>query len=328
MRFEQLLHETIEEMSAELTGPPSGLAAASMARGRRIRRTRRLAAVAAAVAAVVAVALPWALLSQPQRRAEPAAPGLPGGWVVTAVGNQVLDRATGEYVTLPVDGTVLPAPVGDRVLVDAGPGSVRLMNVHGADAVTVDTTDLGGAYSWSPGGDRLVTRVTQKEPFKLGYAVIDARTGAVTRHWIDHEQYDCGRCNFVWFDHETVVLPIADRSGGAGQELVDRLEAFDVTTGRHYNPVPAGLTPSGPFAQSPGGQYIVGDLDGTGKNWRLIDLSTGQLWPFPYDAVWVNSDELLAAHDGKVYVLTRQGTVTATVDVHVPGPGRISLGRG
>jgi hypothetical protein len=150
----------------------------------------------------------------------------------------------------------------------------------------------------------------------------------VTRHWINHARYDCSRCTFVWFGPETVVLPIADRSGGEAAELVDRLEEFDATTGEHFRTYQAGLAPSGPFSRSPGGQYIVGDLDGTATNWRLIDLTNGQLRPFPYDAVWVSSDELLAAHDGKVYVLTREGTVTATIDVNLPGPGKISLGPG
>jgi hypothetical protein len=332
MRFEQLLHETIDEMAGELRGPSTGLAARSMARGRRIRRTRRLAAAGGAVLALVAVALPWAVLSSRPHGTAPspapaaastsaaAASGLPGGWVVIGVGDQILDRASGQYVT--AQRPVLLAPSGNRVLVLDRPESVQVTDVGGGNAVTVDTDGLIGDYSWSPAGDRLVGGVSQKEPFKIGFAVIDARTGAVRKHWIDFNRYDCSQCGFTWTrDGREVVLAIADRSGGEAEERVSGLQLFDAETGAPTRSLPVTAVPSGPFSWSPGARYVI-----TGPHWQITDLTTGQTRPFPHDAVWVSPDELLATQNGKVLTLTPDGTVTATTDVGDPDRGTIILG--
>jgi hypothetical protein len=334
MRFEQLLHETIDEMAGELHAPAAGLATRSMAQGRRIRRNRRLAA-AGAVAAVLALVLPWALRSPRDHAAPPPVPAasttptgltasgrLPGGWVVTSAGYQFLDRPTGEFVVIGEE--VLPAPTGNRILIIDGPGSVRLSDVRGTNPVTVDTTGLVGDYSWSPAGDRLTGGVTQKEPFKVGFAVIDARTGTVRKQWIDADRYDCSQCRFTWTrDGKEVVMPIADRSGGEAEERVASLQLFDAETGEPTRSLPVTGMPTGPFSWSPDGRYV---LAGSDLDWRRFDVTTGQSRPFPTDAVWVNNDMLLAPQGGKVLSLNPDGTTTATIDVGAPGQGRITLG--
>ncbi|MET7418660.1 hypothetical protein [Dactylosporangium sp. NPDC005555] len=338
MRFEQLLHETIDEMTGELRGPGAGLAARSIAKGRSIRRTRRLAVAGGAVMATVVIALPWLVLPRADHAA-PVLPGtsttpttgttneLPGGWVVTRVGSSVLDRATGEYVTM--SGQVSPAPAGNRVLVVDGPGSVRLVDVRGTHPVTVDTTGFVGDFNWSSAGDRLVGGITQKDPDRVGFAVIDAETGAVRRHWIDHGRYDCSQCTFTWTrDGGAVVLPIADRSGGEAAELVDSLQSFDATTGEPGGSLMVTAMPAGPLSWSPGGRYVVAGppTPGAAEGWRLYDITTGQSADFPAPAVWVSADLLLATRDGKVLTLTPDGTVTATMQVS--GAGRATIGLG
>ncbi|MFF5232472.1 hypothetical protein [Dactylosporangium sp. NPDC000521] len=343
MRFERLLHETIDEMAGEVHAPGPGLAARSMAKGRRIRRTRRLAAGAAAVVAAVAVAVPWLVL--PHRNgAAPAVPaastspaatpttwgsGLPGGWVVTKMGDRVLDRATGEYVTM--SGVVWPAPAGKRVLTVVAPEKIRISDVRGTNPVTVDTAGFVGDYSWNAAGDRLVGAINVKER-GVGFAVIDAQTGEVRRHWIDHDRFDCSQCSFAWTrDGGSVVLPIADRSGGEAEaeERVARLQYFDATTGEARSTAQVTAMPSGAFSWSPGGRYVVAGPPGfaTPSGWRCFDTTTGQSVPFPASAVWVTADVLLAVQDGKVLVVTPDGAVTATLDVPGAGPNdAISLG--
>jgi hypothetical protein len=363
MRFEQLLHETIDEMVGEMTAPRAGLAERSMAKGRRIRRARRAATAAGVVLAAVAVALPWVFLSGPHNAA-PAVPAastqattqattlattlattqastqattqptrtpattrteLPEGWVITALGDQVLDRATDEYVLM--RKPVLPAPVGNRILVIDGPESLQLTSVRGADPVTVDPAGLIGTFNWSPAGDRLVGGITQKEPNKIGFAVIDAQTGAISKHWIDHDRYDCSRCDFTWTRNgQEVAMPIADRSGGEAEERVSDLQLFNADTGEPTMSLPITDLPTGPFAWSPGGRYVVVGPAGTSEGWRLYDTTTGQQRPFPYPAVWVTADVLLATKDGKVLALTPDGAVTATIEVAAPNPGAITFG--
>ncbi|MEV4511282.1 hypothetical protein AB0K00_20190 [Dactylosporangium sp. NPDC049525] len=344
MRFEQLLHETIDEMAGELRGPSAGLAARSMAKGRRIRRTRRLGVAAGAVLAVVAVALPWVVLSWPGGTAPspmpaasgpPAAsaprsmppsstatPGLPGGWVVTGIGDQVLDRATGEYISM--QQPVTPAPAGNRVLILDGPSSVQITDVRGTNPVTVDPDGIIGFYSWSPAGDRLAAGITQKEPFKVGFAVIDAHTGTIGKHWIDVDRYDCSECIFTWTrDGREVSVPIADRSGGEAEERVSRLQFFNVETGAPTRSLPVTAVPFGPYSWSPDGRHVIAGPPGGAPTGRLYDVATGQSQPFPHDAVWISDSALLAPQDGKVLTLRPDGTVTATTDV---GQGAIQLG--
>ncbi|WP_327004274.1 hypothetical protein OHA72_56075 [Dactylosporangium sp. NBC_01737] len=341
MRFEQLLHETIDEMAGELHAPAAGLAARSMVKGRRIRRTRRLAAAGTAVVAVVAVVVSWTAVSRPDATAPPPVPAvstspiaptalvasgvLPGGWVVTGAGYQALDRATGEFVIM--QGPMLPAPTGNRILIIDGPESVRLTDVRGTNPVTVDTSGLVGDYSWSPAGDRLTGGVSQKEPFKIGFAIIDARTGTVRKQWIDADRYDCSQCSFTWTrDGTEVVMPIADRSGGEAEERVASLQLFNADTGAPTRSLPVTAMPSGPFSWSPDGRYVLAGPPGTSLGWRRFDLTTGQSQPFPKDAMWVSNDVLLAPQDGKVLSLKPDGTTTATIDVGAPGRGLITLG--
>jgi hypothetical protein len=342
MRFEQLLHDTIDEMAGELRGPAAGLAARSIANGRRIRRGRRLAAAGGAVLAVAAVVVPWVVLPRPDRASPPppvpAASGspvaptaltasgpLPGGWFVTSAGYQVLDRPTGEFIIVPKQ--VLPAPSGNRMLVIDGPESVQVSDVRGTNPVTVDTTGLVGDYSWSPAGDRLAGGVSQKEPYKVGFAIIDARTGEVRKQWIDIDRYDCSQCGFTWTrDGKEVVMAIADRSGGEAEERVASLQLFDAGTGRPTRSLPVTAMPSGPFSWSPDGRYVLAGPPGASVNWRVFDVTTGQSRPFPREAVWVSAGVLLAPQDGKVLSLTPDGTITATIDVGAPGRGLITLG--
>jgi WD40 repeat protein len=343
MRFEQLLHETLDEMAGEMPGPAGGLARRSIVKGRRIRRTRRLAVGAVAVVAIAAVAVPWVLLPRPDRAAPPpvpatsATPGrppattpataLPEGWVVTRNGGQVLDRATSQFVTM--SGPVLAAPAGNRIaLVSNEPGPLRITDVRGTNPVTVDVSAFVGDYTWSPDGDRLAGGLTQKEPFKIGFGVIDARTGEIRRHWIDHERYNCSQCTFSWTrDGREVVLPIADRSGGEAEERVAGLQLFDAGTGRPTRALPVTAWPADPFSWSPDGRFVLaGPMFGAPVNWRLFDVTTGQSRPFPFPAVWVSNDMLLAPNDGRVLALTPDGTVTNTIDVGTTAQGEVSLG--
>lgn len=350
MRFEELLHETIDEMAGELRAPSADLAARSMIKGRRIRRTRRLAATGGAVLAVVAVALPWTLLSRPDIGSPPSVAagttpaassastpattgGLPGGWVVLTKGNQVLERASGKYVT--VGGQAEPAPAGDRLLVRPGPGQARVTDLRGRNPVTIDSAGFIGGYSWSPTGDRLVGGISQKEPFKIGFGVVDAGTGKVRRQWIDHDKYDCSQCDFTWTrDGKEVVMAIADRSGGEAAERVGSLQLFDAETGEPTRSLPVTAMPAGPFAWSPDGRYVVagpppGEADGehgTSSNWYRFDVLTGERQQFWFAAVWVSDDVLLTGRDGEVRTLTPDGTVTRTTAVGAPTDRTITLG--
>jgi hypothetical protein len=344
MRFGQLFHETIDEMADEMKAPSAALVSAAITRGRRIRRRRRLAAAGGALLAVAAIVLPWGIISRSDGPAAPGTPaasasgtartpeasGLAGGWVVTSAGSQVLDRATGEYKQIPAagNGVLLPAPIGGRVLIDGTPDSLRVGSVRGTQPVTVDMTDLGGDYRWSPAADRLVGRASQKAPFKIGFAVIDARTGTVGKHWVDVSKHDCSRCNFSWTrDGREVVMAVADRSGGESAEKVSRLQLFDATTGKPTRSLPVKAMPSSPFSWSPSGRYVIADADGLGSNWQLVDVSTGQSRPFPYDAVWVSDIQLLATHAGEVLTLNTDGMVIATTQVEIPGANEsITLG--
>ncbi|MET7419139.1 hypothetical protein [Dactylosporangium sp. NPDC005555] len=354
MRFEELLHETIDEMSGELRGPSAGLAARSMVKGRRIRRNRRLAATGGAVLAVIAVVLPWAVLSRPGVVAPPPAAagssrpqarlttqvptpttpgGLPGGWVVIEKGDQVLERSSGRYISVRNQGQ--PAPTGDRLLVTPGPSEAKVTDVRGGHPVTVEPSGFIGTYSWSPTGDRLVGGLTRKDPFKVGFGVIDARTGKVRTQWIDADRYPCSRCFFTWTrDGKEIVMAVAYRSEGAALEQVTGLQLFDAETGEPTRSLPVTAMPAGPFAWSPDGRYVVagpepGESDGpngTTTNWWRFDVLTGQRVEFPFAAVWVSDDVLLTGRDGEVRTLTRDGTVTRTTAVGAPSDRTITLG--
>jgi hypothetical protein len=339
MRFDQLLHEAIDEMTDQMKLPSASYIGATMARGRRIRRRRHLAAAGGALLACAAVILPWTIISvpggAPSTTSTPSRGavalgrvGLAGGWVVTGTGNRVLDRSSRTYLLVEGDGTVLPAPVGARVLIDTAPDSLRVTDVRGTKTVVVDVSGLGGDYRWSPAGDQLVGRANQKEPFKIGFAVINADTGAVTKHWVNHSTYDCSQCSFSWTrDGREVVMAVADRSGGEGAEYVGGLQLFNAATGAPTRFLPVRAMPSSPFSWSPSGRFVIANPNVLKNSWQLIDVTTGQSRPFPYDAVWVDDDRLLAPVARKVLTLSPDGTVTATVEVDIAGAnGPISLG--
>jgi Tol biopolymer transport system component len=204
---------------------------------------------------------------------------------------------------------------------------VHVGDVRGKSIVIVDTTGLIGNYSWSPTGDRLVAGVSQKEPFKIGFAVIDARTGKVRQHWIDRDRYDCSQCSFTWTrDGREVVMPIADRSGGEAEDRVSRIQLFDVETGAPTRSLPVTAVPLGPFSWSPDGRFVMAGPPSGAPSWRLFDVTTGQSRQFPYNAVWVDADVLLGGEDRKVHTLSPDGTITATTEVDIPDLGMISLG--
>jgi hypothetical protein len=181
---------------------------------------------------------------------------------------------------------------------------VELNTVTATTPVTVRDPKLrGGDLAWSPTGDRLVGMINQKEPDDLtGFGIVDAATGAVTPHWIDHSAYDCSDCTYGWSrDGREVVVGIADRSRGEAMELVARLQFFDAASGRPTRTVPIKAMPSGPFSWSPDGKYVIAadPVNGT----QLWDVAKGTAKPFPYDAVWV-TDELLLAPQSNGTVLT------------------------
>ncbi|GAA1384036.1 TolB family protein [Catellatospora chokoriensis] len=329
-RFGQVFSDTIEEMTEEMTGPPAGLAGVAMARGRRLRQRRRLAAGGGALLVCAVLALPWLVLSPAADEPQPGSPagvtetgppsdtGLAGGWVIVGNGSRVLDRSTGKLVAM--TGSILPAPAGGRVLIEEPGGGLRITDVNGSQPVAVDPTDLGGAYQWSPTGERLVGRISQKEPFRIGFAVIDARTGAVTKRWIDHSAYGCSRCSFSWTrDGREIVMAVADRSGGEAAELVSRLQLFDAATGAPTRSLAVTAMPSGPFSWSPDGRYVIADVDVLVGRWQIVELATGQARPFPYDAVWATGDRLLATADGELLTLSPDGAVLSTVRINPSG---------
>jgi dipeptidyl aminopeptidase/acylaminoacyl peptidase len=223
---------------------------------------------------------------------------------------------------------VVPAPAGNRVLVLDG-ASVLVTDVRGANPVSVDAGGFVGDYNWSPAGDRLVGGVSQKEPFRIGFAVVDARTGEVRKQWIDADRYDCSQCTFTWTrDGKEVALPIADRSAGEAEERVAGLQLFDAETGRPTRALPVTGSPPGPFSWSPDGRRVMAAPPMGAPVGRLYDATTGQSRPFQTGSVWVTDDVLLVPKDGKVLTLTPDGTVTATTDIPGGGggPGTMTLG--
>jgi hypothetical protein len=284
-----------------------------------------------AVVACAGIAAPSAVVAH-QLSAASGTHGLPGGWIVLGKGDQVYDRRSGGFVTVPHAGgeVVQPAPAGRRVLVYTPPNSLRFIDVDGSNPVTVDADSFTGDYQWSPAGDRVLTDINEKEPGREGFAIIDARTGTETKHWIDHAAYDCSVCWFTWTrDGKQVVLPIADRSGGeGGGERVQRLQLFDATTGAPTRSLPVPAAPSGPFSWSPDGRYVIAKPDPMASQLAIIDVATGTSRPFPYThAVWATNDRLLATDTTTVYTLTRDGTAVATMTVNLgTGDDLIAVG--
>jgi dipeptidyl aminopeptidase/acylaminoacyl peptidase len=193
----------------------------------------------------------------------------------------------------------------------------------------VDADSFTGNYQWSPAGDRVLTTINQKEPFQVGFAVIDAQTGIETKHWIDRAAYDCSMCSFTWTrDGKQVILPVADRSNGEGGERVKRLQLFDATTGAPTRTLPVPAAPTGPFSWSPDGRYVIAKPDQMASQLEIIDVATGTGRPFSYThAVWATNDRLLATDTTTVYTLTPDGTAVATMTVNLgAGDDPITVG--
>jgi hypothetical protein len=332
---DRLLRATIAELAGEMSGPSHTLAATAIAQGRRMRRRHRLALMGVAVVACAGIAAPSAVVAAHRLSAASDAHTLPGGWIVLGKGDQVYDRRSGAFVTVPHTGgeAVQPAPAGRRVLVYTPPKSLQFIDVDGSNPVTVNADSvLGGApfsgdpfsatFQWSPAGDRVLATIDQKEPFQMGFAIIDAQTGKETKHWIDHgtpAEYDCSECSFTWTrDGKQVVLPIADRSGGEARDGVQQLQLFDATTGAPTRTLPVPAAPTGPFSWSPDGRYVLAKPDPMASQLEIIDAATGTSRPFPYtQAVWATNDRLLATNATTVYTLTRAGTAIATMTVNL-----------
>jgi hypothetical protein len=331
----RLLRETIEEMTADMYAPTDTLARKAMTQGGRIRRRRHLAAAATAVAVIAAITIP--LLFLPRGGGGPAAAGpqviteqpttLAGGWLVNSAGRWYLDRERQKYVQLA--DSVLRAPTGDRVVRSTPDRAFELTTVTASEPLTVQGRQFRGDLQWAPSGDRLVGMISQKEPSRVGFGIIDAATGTVTEHWIDTTVYDCSECTFSWSrDGREVVLAIADRSGGEAAELVARLQLFDAATGRPTRSLPVKAMPSSPFAWSPDGRFVIADADVLSRRPQLVDVATGTAKPFPYNAVWATDVLLLVPQDGMVLTVHPDGTVVkrSTLGGAFTGEKAITLG--
>ena len=337
-RFEQALANAIEEMTDEVGAPSRTLAGNAIAKGRRLRRRRRLLVIGAGVLACATLALPWVYLSQSggtpiaappvnPTQVSPTVAGiagvrLPGGWVVVGYGRQVLDRRTGNYVQL--SGNVQPAPVGNRVAyLDSTGQPLRISDVDGSSTVSVNTTGIAGLYQWNRTGDRLLGRANQKTPDRIGFSIIDAVTGAVTKHWIDTSKYDCSECSFTWTpDGKEVVMAIAARSG-EGYEHTKQLQFFDAGTGKPSRSLAVTAMPDGPYAWSPDGHYLIASADiGSPNAWQIVDLTIGTTRPYPHDAVWISPDLLAGTQGGNIQVTDPAGNIVEEFPVDAdPGPG-------
>jgi dipeptidyl aminopeptidase/acylaminoacyl peptidase len=334
---ERLLRATIADMADEMPGPSGALTSNAIAQGRRLRRRHRLTIVGVAVLACVGITVPSAVVVRHLAGPPPAATptqtsnGLPGGWIVLGKADRVYDRRSGDFVTVPHtdDEVVQPAPAGRRVLLNPRPNSPRFTDVDGANPVQVAADRFVGNYQWSPAGDRVVVTIDQKEPPRMGFAVINAQTGTVTKHWIDHTAYDCSVCSFTWTrDGKQLVLAIADRSGGEAAERVTRLQLFNATTGAPTRTLPVRAAPDGPFSWSPDGRYVIAKQDQMLDQQEIIDVATGTSRPLPYPyAVWATNDRILATNATTVYTLTSKGTAVAKVTVNLAaGDGPIAVG--
>lgn len=254
---------------------------------------------------------------------------LAGGWQVVAAGDRLLDRARNAYVPLDLPKDAILDPTGRRHAV--GGGNLRVAGVAGGPVIAVDRyMMLGfrqGFNPWSADGDRLVATINRKDPFAIGFAVVDTTTGKIAEHWITHTKYDCSTCSFVFTrDGKEVAMPIADRSQGEAAELVQSLQLFDAQTGEPTRSLPVKAMPQSPFAWSPDGSQVVAVPDQIKPDVQLIDTATGAAKPFPYPAVWATADALLAAFDDGVLTLRPDGTVVADASLAAPLRGPVVLG--
>ena len=334
-RLDDLMRETVHEMTDDLTPQPE-LARLAIVQGGRIRRRRQLMTVAAAVLAVVAVVTPLVVLQpsgaqipatgpSPAASASPAPsavtgvdapPVFAGGWMVSSVGQWVFHRKTNTFVNMKLAPTqnLLPSPTGNRVLVAShGEQPIRpvLIDLDTGRSTKLDDLFTDGRTQWSPTGDRLLTSIVGS---RIGFAVYDLGSKKTTKNYI--HGYDCSTCEFVFTrDGGEVAMAIPDRSGGEAAELVRSVQLFDVVTGAPTRNLPIKAMPNSSFAWSPDGRFVLGVTDHLKSGMQLIDLSTGQARSFPYPAVWVTDDLLLAVDKKKIHTLRPDGTLVETKDI-------------
>jgi hypothetical protein len=244
--------------------------------------------------------------------------------MVNRVGDWYLDRENFSYVKPPVTGHArqLRAPLGNRVVLIGAEGELTLTDVTGGNLVVVADPQRIGGVSWSPTGDRLVGQIIASETgadgqdFRMGFGVIDAASGALTKHWIDLNNYDCSDCRFAFSrDGREIVLAIANRLRGENAELVDSLQLFDAATGEPSRSLPVKAMPSSPFSWSPDGRYVIANPDVLQTQYELIEVATGKARPFAHDAVWVTDDLLLAVQNATVHTLRPNGSTVGTAEL-------------
>ncbi|MDI1465361.1 hypothetical protein QEZ54_30775 [Catellatospora sp. KI3] len=257
---------------------------------------------------------------------------LAGGWQVVAATGTVLDRAQSRYVPLELPGGAQLDPTGRRYAVEDDTGVTIVEIAAGAQMLVDDEGPdlqlwLDSGMRWSPDGTRLVGMVSRKEPFAVGFAVIDAKTAKRTEHWFDHGTYDCSFCALTFTrDGREVALSITDRSAGEAHDYTRAVQLFDAETGAPTRTVPARVFPGGPFAWSPDGTRLVGRREITVSGYELVDTATGTAVPFPGAAVWATDDLLLSGTGDAVETLRPDGGVVARAVLAGPLHGQVVLG--
>ncbi|GAA2366645.1 hypothetical protein Cme02nite_29860 [Catellatospora methionotrophica] len=297
---------------------------------RRLRHTRRgaflggLLSLTTAATALAGCATPPSGLTPSAGSSPPAVPSpstvgqapvlLPGGWQVIAMDDRVLDRARNVYVPgvlprnamLAANGLRYAVTGEDPQVVEIAGGKATRLNQAPALSLRLDP--------WSPDGDRLVVTTSRKEPFAMGFAVIDVASGKASVHWVDRSRYDCSQCSFVFTrDGKEIAMAVANRAGGEAAELVASVQLFDATTGVPTRSLPIKAMPDSPFAWSPDGSQVIARPDGLRQEYQVVDTRTGDAKPFPHAAVWATADALLAEAQGRVLTLRPDGYVAAEV---------------
>ncbi|HZM77219.1 MAG TPA: hypothetical protein VFC19_15915 [Candidatus Limnocylindrales bacterium] len=335
MRIEQHLKATLRELAAEARGVDE-LARSAMIHGVRMRRRRRLAVATGAAALLIVALAPFALkrassqeiVVGPSASASPSVREvseveprrLAGGWMLVGMDNWVLNREANSYTRLRTDRSesqYLPSPTGNLAAMvspdrEANQDLIEFVTTAGAPlhAVRLRTN---GVYQWSPGGDRLVTGAWAVADPRLGtgfgFAIVDARTGRVSSHRVDTLRFDCSMCTFAWSrDGSQVALGITNRRG-EGSELFAGVQFFDARTGEPARAMPLRAMFSGPYSWSPNGRYVIAQTDGLKREFELVDTSSFESRPFPYDAVFVTDDVLLAVDASTIVAMRPDGTV-------------------
>ncbi|GAA3448797.1 hypothetical protein [Dactylosporangium matsuzakiense] len=171
-------------------------------------------------------------------------------------------------------------------------------------------------------GDRVVSGYLEKDSGESGFAIIDARTGKLTRHVVDRTHYDCDRCEYAFTRNgKEVLMPIADRSGGEGEQRVLGLQFFNAATGTPTRTVLVRVeVPDSPFAFSPDGRWLIAKSDSTGA-YQRVDLTNRATVPFPFEAVWVTDTVLIGMDDLELLTLHPDGSTGVRFDLGIPSGG-------